>query len=470
MGRKRTLERWPYTQAPRNWGLHPNYYRKFRRHLALFHRHTREGLIDISPTGRRVFLSELADQRHPDVVIIPRDSPIDVTYEDGNVIGIEQLFFPFSSTDFYANINGDLGEHGVFYELGRCQAFFRLGGITQLGYLIPPIPEEFGQEKDITYMFPQFNHTRWIHSLLTAIPMDIILARNGFSEKERAPQVLTAGGHDIATPAGGDSIKRVDPDGLNEEENFGWVLKHHGLVKPWNEKFGFDLALAQGWVKGQGVFGRLLDVIDKISYTALDCYWLGKIKPGSVRSLCMRHPLIMDVWQDIVFTPDRSNFAFSNPGRLFLFLLLRAYEHKELLFNPYARTFDFRLQKLVQPLYETDVITKEKLLTRNNDWLYEILKQHYPKEIGTIGWHLLKPAELPWKRFETVKAQQKFCAKLGDKVDHIDNISGFSTGLDFLVFHQEGIVPLKQAISQDEVELLEGIAASTQGYYVYYQS
>jgi len=118
--------------------------------------------------------------------------------------------FPFSSADFYV----DLEEQGLFHEFGRSEAFSRLGGISQLGYLVPPRPEEWDKNVSIAYLLPQFSHTRWIHSLIAAILIEIVLARNGFSEKERGPVVLTAGCHDIAIPAGGDSVKRVDPKGI----------------------------------------------------------------------------------------------------------------------------------------------------------------------------------------------------------------------------------------------------------------
>ncbi len=176
----------------------------------------------------------------------------------------------------------------------------------------------------------------------------------------------------------------------------------------------------------------------------------------------------MDVWQDIIFLPDRSNFAFSDPERLFLFLWLRAFEHRELLFDPYARMFDFFLEKLARPLYEKGILTRENLLTHGDDWLIDTLKRYYPDQ-GEIGGWLLEPTKLPWRKFRTEKAQKKFCAEMGDRLDHIDNISGFDTGLDLPVFNGKRIVPLRQVLPLEKVILLERIAASTKGYYVYYR-
>jgi len=300
---------------------------------------------------------------------------------------------------------------------------------------------------------------------LVAILIELILARNGFSQEERAPIVLTAGCHDIATPAGGDSIKRVDPKSLHEEEGFAWVLERHGLSQRWAEQFGFNLAVAKDWVKGKRLFGRLLDATDKLAYTALDCYYVGLQRPGQIRNLCLKYPLIMDVWQDIQFTPDRSRFFFTQTERLFQFLLLRAYEFQELLFNPYSRTLDLFLKKLVRPLYKRGIITKEQLLTQSDEWFERTLNKYYPQEIKCY----IEPEELAWKKFATARERQEFCQKSGVKVDHLERIAGFTTGLDWLTFKGGKIIPLRQAVSRTKVRLLEEVMASTRGYYVYYK-
>lgn len=413
--------------------------------------------------GKEVSLSSLADSRHPEVYLIPRNDFLHVVDGWGDAIGFERTVFPFSSMDFYVDRDK---KRGLFYGLDHSEPFYRLGGINQLGYLVPPRPEEWDKDVSVAYTVPQFSHTRWVHSLLAAILMELILARNGFSKEERAPLVLTAGCHDIGTPAGGDSIKRVDPKGLDEEENFAWVLDRYGLAEKWAKQFGFDLVLAKGWVKGKGVFGRLLDTIDKMVYTALDCYYLGGTRPGEVRNLCLKYPLIMDVWQDIQFTPDRTKFVFTRPERLFRFLLLRAYEFQELLFNPYSRALDFFLKKLTQPLYEKGIITKEQLLTRGDDWLEQVLSQYYPQEIKLI----IEPEELSWAKFETVEEQREFCLGLRERVDHTERITGFTTGLNWPVWNRGKLTLLKKVISRDKIELLEGVVASTRGYYVYYRS
>lgn len=450
--------------APLGFGDHP----KVRRALERHHRDVRNPKKQKSLhrkmwkriKDKGVPVQRFANSRHPEVFIIPRDMQrLLVEGSEGEVAAFHKMELPFSSTDFFV----DIDEADLFHVFAS-NPLFRLTMVSQLGYLVPPRPDEWDKEQSIAYTVPQFRHSRWEHSLLMAMLMEVILARNGFFQKERAAKVLTAACHDIAMPAGGDSVKRVDPKALDEEENFAWVLNHYGLAEKWSGEYGFDIILAQEMVRGKGMFGRLLDVLDKISYTALDCYHVGLVRPGQIRDLCIEHPLIMDVWQDIRFTADKTKFFFLKPKRLFHFLLLRAYEYQEFLFNPYSRALDLFLKNLVQPLYDKGIITREQLLTCSDNWLEIILTKHYPGALKPI----IEPELLSFQKFETEEEQQAFADRLGNKLSHTEHINGIKTGLDWLVRHWGRIIPLREAILQDEVDLLEGVARSTIGYYVYY--
>lgn len=450
--------------APLGFGDHP----KVRRMLEKNHRDACDPKKQKSVHKRMwqriedegVPIQKFANSRHPEVFIIPWDMqrPL-VECPGGELVAFHRMELPFSSTGFFV----DIDEADLFHVFVS-KPLFRLVMISQLGYLVPPRPDEWDKEQSIAYTVPQFRHSRWDHSLLVAILMEIVLSRNGFSQQERATKVLAAACHDIAMPAGGDSVKQVDLEALAEEKSFTWVLNQYGLTEEWSEKYGFDVALAQKIVENKGVFGRLLDVLDKLSYTGLDCYHVGLVRPGKIRDLCIEHPLIMDVWQDIRFTANKDEFFFSNSKRLFYLLLLRAYEFQEFLFKPYSRALDLFLKNLVQPLYEKRIITKEQLLTQNDKWLERILTEYYPNALKPI----IEPEDLSCRKFETKEQQQAFVGQLGDRLSHTEYIGGIKTGLDWLVRHWGKIKPLREAVSQDKVDLLEGIARSTVGYYVYY--
>jgi len=321
----------------------------------------------------------------------------------------------------------------------------------------------------IYYALPLFTHTRWIHSWICAGMAEIILARNGFTLAERAPIVLAIAYHDVATPAGGDSVKRVDPSVLDEENNFADVLEKYGLIKRWSELYGFDINQASAWVKNEGVFGFLLDVIDKMSYVSLDCYYIGSLRNGPARQHCIAHPLFMDVWQEIRFTPDKKRFAFTDPDRLYQFLLARAYVSQELYFNPRSRIMDFELEHLVKPLYERGVITKDNLLEWDFETLQHQLAKYYPH--NKIMPLFVSPDDFNWLKFSSNTEMPPYFATLSGMANHAERLHGIKMCLDWPVFvdqAQTKIVPLKTLLRPEQIRLMEEINSSMAGYYLYW--
>jgi len=448
----------PEEKVPSYYGDHPKLKYSYERFYKIMVKGCKKGKF---LEEDKVSLSNIP--KSGNVYLVPRDRYIKIVDECGDIVAVGNLdkaMFPFSSYDFYAEILDEEYFKGLLN-----QSFYRLGGISQLGYLVPPRPEDWDKKITIAYLVPAFPHTRWAHSRLVAFMMEVILANHGFEEKERLPIVLTAACHDIAIPAGGDSIKRVAKEELDEENNFEWVLNYAGLTKSWSKEYGFDIQEAKQWVRNEGLFGRILDVIDKMAYTALDCYYIGFNRPCHVRSFGLQNPLVMDVWQDLKIKEDRSDFAFTNPDRLFNFLLFRAYEHIDLLMNPYSRALDFLLQKLVQPLYEKGIITKKQLITRDDLWLHGVLRDCYPER---SVWAVIEPELLSWKKFDTLEQFEKFRSE-NKGVDHTEYIKGFNMGLDFGVYDGNKIVPAKEIFSVGQIKELEEANKQAKGYYIYYE-
>ncbi|MDP3244942.1 MAG: HD domain-containing protein [bacterium] len=416
--------------------------------------------------GKDVCYSHFFNPQHPDVFIIPRGRNIHLVDTYGDSAVLTMIKMPLSSTDFFIDFFTGDEETNLFVELYHTNAFFRLGGISQLGYLIPPRPDDWlDKSVKISFFLPTFPHTRLTHCLLTGILMEVIMARNGFSKKERATPVLAAACHDIAMPAGGDSIMRIDPKNLSEEINFSWVLRNAGLDKSWAQMFGFDIESAARWVQGKDMFGRLLDVLDKISYTAIDCQHIGVVRPSKVRELGYQYPLMMDVWQDIRFNRDKTDFGFCDPERLFHFLLARAYEHVELLQNPYSRVLDFYLDQMVRPMYEAGVVNRETLLTCNDEWLNVLIGEYH--KIDTIC--IAQPELYSWRKFPTAQEADDFRRDIGMRFGHAEYLKGFKTGLDWQVYtKKDKMIPLRFLISQAKVRQMERMVESVKGYYVYY--
>jgi HD superfamily phosphohydrolase len=444
--------------AMRNqFGFHPNALKNFDK----FWKEAREkssNIVDFFENSK-VKLDIFKDERHADAYLIPRDVPNSVVDECGDPVSHMTINIPFSSYNIYLDVEN---ERSVFYEIYNTPAIWRLGGVSQLGYLIPP-PDEGFENKTIYYLPNYFPHTRWGHSMLVAALVEIVLARNGFTKEERAPVLLAFASHDIATPAGGDSVMRIDKKELDEENNFNYVLERDGLDRRWKEKFGFDLAAAQEWIKGKGVMGSLLNVIDRIAYVALDCYYFGHGAKSKTRRMVSRLPLIMDVWQDIVFTADKKRFYFRDTRRLYDFLKLRMLEHTELLLNPRSRALDHTLFKALKGLYENREISKEDLLYWNDD----ILNAKVMEINKTYPRGFLTPDKFEWKFFQSQFLMERFSDLNRERISHIDRIKKVDVGFDWPVLKQSRVVEIKKALPQKKFKKLDSIANSLQGWYVY---
>lgn len=438
--------------APMEFGMHPEYAKSLKEQLQAFHETE-------TFSRRRTSVETLRNHLHPEIILIPRDKNRQWIDAWGDDIGIEKIPFHCSSYDFYV----DQERQGLFWELEQEPAIWRLNGLSQLGYLTPPKPPRL-KRSIVSYTIPQFHNSRLIHSRLMGMMGEVLLSRNGFSPLKRAALVIMLYTHDIATPAGGDSIKRMDKKNLCEEDNYRHFIMRYQLEKKWR-KWGYDLDKVVTWVRNQGMWGLFLDVLDKISYVGIDCYSLGLEYPGKIRSLLTRHPLLLDVWQDLRFTPDKQHFYFCDVDRLFRFLLLRAYEHQELLFNPFCRCLDFFLSQKAYPLYRQGILTKDMLLTHDDAWLEGFLEKHYPCQFRGY----LCPDELGWKKFKTKKQASEFAASLGQRFNHCEQIKGFNIGLHFPALHNGQIVPVEKALSPARVRFLESINRGTQGHYVYYK-
>lgn len=445
------------------FGDHPefkNHFRECRKKVL------REGKLDLL-LGEKISLDELYISAHPETYLIPKNRYLNVIDHWGEPIGLERMILPFSSNDFYVNLDYRK-EKSALVELWNTPAFHRLGRISQLGYLVPPRTYSPNENKKVYYFFPQFPHNRLMHSWLTAILADVILARCGFSRKDRSSFVLAAGCHDIATPAGGDSVMRIDPQNLSEETNFSYLLKREGLDKKWKDEFEFNLEEAQDWIKGKGVMGKLLTMIDKLTYEALDCYWVGSIRPGKIRNFIKRNPLVMDSWETIRVTPDRSHFYFSDFHKLHKLLMLRAFEFQELLLDPYCRALDHTLYKEIEGLYQKRMITKDDLLTLDDSWLNIILQEHSERRKRPMSF-FATPDDYLWIKFGNLEESERFRVELGDRFSHSEYIHPFSTGLDWKTINEKGeIVLARKVISSSRVRYIEKIAKSFVGWYVYY--
>ena len=436
-------------------GYHPRYLKNF---LRLWKKCLEEKNFEIKT--RTVSIKRFYDPRHPGVYVLPGQEFLLFSEDDDfceHIFPLYKVCLPFSSNFLYA----DLDQDSLIKEMMMNPALLRLSRISQLAYLVPPEKDDFSYS--VYYFPPFFKHTRWHHSYLTALLAYVILARNGFPAAVTVPFVLAAGTHDIAIPAGGDSVVRIDPKILHEENNYAEVMRLSGLARKWKHEYAFDLSRAKTWIKNKHALGRFLDVVDKLSYVALDSLAVAREGIWELASFLKQKPLLMDVWQDIRFT-NEDHFYFRNPGRLYDFLFLRALEHKYLLFHPRARSLDFLYTEYVGRLYRSGQIAKNDLITRDNDWLQSLLEKNFPDRFRVY----VSPDELVSVKFSDPELRNRFCAGIKDReIDHLDDIKKFNLCLDWPVLHQGVFKTLREAINPRKVDDIEKIADDCAGYYVY---
>lgn len=448
----------PIIPPPRYFGFHPGYQTAFRR--AQQNAQSIEERFH-AMRGAEVPVTDFCDSRHPETILIPRNRPLMATDTWGEY-AVPRLPFFFSSHEFW--INQD--EHPLWKALHH-PSLFRMQGISQLGALLPAQQE---LDARLVYPFMPFRHSRWLHLMLAAAMADVLLARAGWDLTRRSAPVLTVATHDIALPAGGDTVKRIDPEILDEEAAYASTMDDWGLGSAWRDPFNFDLSQAAEWVLNKGFIGQLLDIVDKLSYVTYDCYYLGYAAPGSVRSWCIRHPLVMNVWLDCRCSADERVWGFTNPQRLFNFLMLRALEHSELLLNPASRFLDTHLAKFVRPLYQNGQITAQMLRQWTDDQLIRFLEEQHAG--SNVALNYVEPHAFAWKRFGSPVERQAFVDRCGHTIDHCEDRTGFNTGLEWPVFTDATRTqwkPLHACLTRHERALLEHQSQTIAGYYAYWK-
>ena len=228
------------------------------------------------------------------------------------------LFEPVVDFDFFTSMpfcSHDLSclDEGLLGEIFKEAVFRRQAGIGQLQSLIAP-----SKIQNLYFIIPFFTHSRYCHAMMMGMMTDVLVIKLNFPCKKVSSLKITAACHDIATPAGGDAVMSAFRE-LCEEKNFLPCLESHELVEKWKMEFGFDPIFSQALVLGKGKFSKLLDVLDKISYTILDCHYLGQSAPKNIANFLKRHLLFGEVWQDILLTSEGTVY-FANAQRLFDFL------------------------------------------------------------------------------------------------------------------------------------------------------
>lgn len=291
--------------------------------------------------------------------------------------------FPFGGFGY------SIAEEGMVETVARIFGLLRLQYVGQLGFLQDPI---FGWSRGVVQP-ARFTHTRFLHSL-DVYALVTLIARNNWkklgAEQVRALQVAALT-HDVLTPAGGDTIKHIDPRLLNEDSHYREVLSQEE-VAGWCILNHIDQPLLVDTVAGKGLLGSLLDLADKIAYVGRDTsqYLTYPHQQGeavdpqqpwppeyrAIQRIISDVPDICTLW-DAVSIKDGQVFV-EDVDRLVQFLTLRARMFQGLYLNVYARYGEERvMETLVNHLYTTGRLSRNDLLAMTDFELIQAVEDFF---------------------------------------------------------------------------------------------
>lgn len=286
---------------------------------------------------------------------------------------------------------------GMIHDVCIALRAFRLDGIRQLGFLHDPVMNEATADSGLAM---RFEHTRYMHSLMVVATASLFGYQVGLSEHDLKHLQAAAPTHDVLTPAGGDSVKAIDPAGLDEDVHYPEVFRDNQEWRRVREKYGLDEILLASIVRGEGVLGRLLDIADKTTYIAhdIEAYLKGDHDPRSYKGFIAPESIVSiydlkqrlgprscQLWDCCVI--ENGQVVITDIDRLVGFLSLRALMFRHLYYNPLARYREHMLAYLLlDPLYRDGMITRAELL-RMNDFELEVFLSGFIGDGSRYGRH-----------------------------------------------------------------------------------
>jgi hypothetical protein len=362
----------------------------------------------------------------------------------------------------YTGISYAISDGGLHFALCRACNVWRLTGIKQLGFLQAPDPDErlLGRQ-------PLSEGNRYVHSA-DVMAIATIIARNldlprSLANTVRAAAIL----HDIGTPAGGDSVKMIDVEGLDEDLNFASLLAYYDVDGVLSE-YGIDRSLLCEAIMNRGIAGEILDIADKLAYTGRDLSqtWhhiraaAGSFAQPGLKTLAEhveRYGEVCSVWDCVVECEGHA--AFSGPDRLGGFLRVRALMFRELYYHPRTRFAEFLISRLVvKALYRRGLVTRESLRTMTDYDLIRIMELEY----GSGPYSLVSvydPGLARVRSFETLEEAERFAQHLREQGTSLalidDDRKAIKVGGHLLVQKNGKAVPFSEASPTDYREIQE---------------
>jgi len=366
---------------------------------------------------------------------------------------------------------------GFIHDVCTTFDLWRLNGIKQLGFLHDPVI----RQKELPTYASTFCHTRFLHSIDVGVLATLVGLNNGLSGQELLTLKTAAFSHDWRTPAGGDTMKAVDPELFDEDRHYDEKFSTAGF-KEFRRKYGISQEALCSVIMQKGAIGRILDLADKVSYTARDVEYL--LNQNSerddipfcyefrrIREMLKVNPLICSIW-DCARIRGKI-LVIEDADRLSDFLKLRALMFRTLYYNPASRFLEDGLIKvLAKYLFHKKIITLKELLAIGDQRLMEIMD----KVIGQYFFLNSVSNDLNPRieRFGTIKEaydRERELLKDPDIMIHLDESKlNKSSGLsDFMVWENGKAIAFPEARPDDAKEI-RAITRTAQPFFLYIYS
>ncbi len=366
-------------------------------------------------------------------------------------------------------------EDGMTDKATKHLGLARLARVRQLGFLQHPT---VGARDSSEIIASTYSHSRFHHGLDTLAVASLIGRNCDLSDEDMRHLQFAAPMHDVLTPAGSDSVKRVAPEAFDEDASFPAIFKK----EKWPEikrQFGLHEDYLTAIILGKGILGRIIDLADKSSYLARDVEAfipsVGSRTPDGysdeqaiVRDLVVRNPFICGLWGDARIVDGQ--FVLTNPKALANFLKLRALMFKILYYNPASRfSEDVLLQFGVRYMFEKGILTEEEVLTYGDEWVTYKLNEVF----GFIGLTEMSNSTFE-PRVETFATREELTSREKDFLNKRDLLthavtrkSLTHTGVESFKVFCDGRIRSLREVLPIEVAEIEKIMSSGNPHWLY---
>lgn len=365
-------------------------------------------------------------------------------------------------------------DYGLCDDTDRAFELGRLKHIKQLGFLnSPPYNDYIVLQQSLS------DGSRYLHSLDVYVIATAIGHNLGLGKRRMNTLGVLALTHDVRTPAGGDSVKLIDLENLDEDKTYHLTLEAMGeKFDQLQKKYGIDCEELLEGIHNRGLIGEILDVADKLAYIARDiAMCLNHIQVGTrydqyglktLLSILRHHPYVCSVWDCVKVSKD-GQLYFADTRRLIAFLKVRVLMFRELYYNPVTRFGEFFMSRLfVKMLYDKGELTRDTLLAMTDHELLAFIDRRFGNE-GVLERCSRDVARV--ESFPTPETAEEFVRKLkaeGKRFTMIDDDRRMiKTGTRFKVKTKDGIKTLEEADPGSARELHE-MATMLPLVHVYY--